>query len=423
MLKLIMLCLLLFSLAACQASGDALPTLVSLSDFNVTETQQAAEIFAEQTATAPTATPTRVGPPTLPPTFTPTPETADSAAEAESADIAPSAPEVAYGGSQIYYIYNGDSVALAISGDGFNDIVITFGVGQPIRDLRPSPDSRQFAFVAPGPGSARDVYISARNGDQIQRISCLGFSDVRHPVWSPDGQSLAFYGAPTELAPGAIYVAQVEGSAQCPAGNNQRLLVDLGASEMRGMTFNRDGSVLFFAGGDPSIRAVDIASGNVVIATYVSGFGPDSRPVQNPVNDRIMYIRPTRLTDGTTGGGLAFIDDSSQLPNEPFSSGVSPYNALDLRWAPDGQQFMMMTQDNVLFTEGNNTSVRPVSSTPLQQPAAAYSPDGRALAFTQLDEAGVLNVFVYDRAVRQMTRITQNEEGSIADLWWLPDLP
>jgi hypothetical protein len=88
---------------------------------------------------------------TLPPTWTPipssTPLPTDTPRPVE--DVSPNL-------GTIYYIYNGDSV-IAVAVDGSRqEFILNFAT---ISYLTPSPDGELLAFIAPGSGSAYEVWI------------------------------------------------------------------------------------------------------------------------------------------------------------------------------------------------------------------------------------------------------------------------
>jgi dipeptidyl aminopeptidase/acylaminoacyl peptidase len=56
--------------------------------------------------------------------------------------------------------------------------------------VQPSPDSSRIAFDSDHDGE-RGVYIAARDGSNVHRISGPGYAAI--PTWSPDGRCVAFH--------------------------------------------------------------------------------------------------------------------------------------------------------------------------------------------------------------------------------------
>ncbi|MCL4256769.1 MAG: hypothetical protein KJ043_23630 [Anaerolineae bacterium] len=190
-------------LVACSsASDETLPTRVMLPDENtIPETTQT----VAQADNLPTETPIQSGLPTLPPTFTPAPT------ETPIPTRTPTNTPVIQVGA-ILFTYNNDSI-IRINDDGTGqELIITFGVGIPISDMRLSPKGDLIAFIAPGNGSAREVWIANSTGTYTQQVSCLGYADIQNLTWSLDGQALAFTASQAPNQPMDIYT--VVGKAQ-----------------------------------------------------------------------------------------------------------------------------------------------------------------------------------------------------------------
>ncbi|MCU0511215.1 MAG: hypothetical protein MUE40_01460 [Anaerolineae bacterium] len=410
MKRLILVFVMGLLLSACQPSR-ALPTAIDLA---------AAADAAAQTATAaaPTASAT---PRALPPTFTPTVTATDAATPAP---IPTRTPAGYQGAGTLYYIYNGDAIA-AVDGDGRNNnLIVTFGVGRTLSDLTLSPDETLLAYVAPGNGSAREVFISSRDGTYTQQVSCLGLADVRQVTWLPDGQQLAFFAAAQPGAAGDIYIASYIGANTCPEGNGQRVLVPLQSPDLRGLTFTPDGRILYYAGGGSDIYAWDIATGNRARLTFASSDGSDFAPVHHPVTATLAYLRTRRAeATGLPGGALVLLNNTARMPAQPASPPGDFLNATGLRWSATGGLLLITTPNQVYTLDSTDGELTLLTGSTLVNPQAAARPDLREIAFTTTDSQGVRQLYIVNRDTGSTRQLTANPEGTITDPVWAAPLP
>lgn len=397
---------------ACQpAPPEPLPTQANIDDI---ATAQVATNTAEAILNPPTATATSSRP-TLPPTFTPT-----NTFTPEPIENTPASND---DNGTIIYNYNGDSIA-ALNPDGSaDDIIVTFGVDQPIDDIAPSPDGTLIAFVGPF-DDAREIYVTNRTGDYLQRISCLTYADVRDPIWTPDSASLTFYAAPTLNTDGALYQAAIDGSNNCPVGNNQRVLVDLPTSELRGMTWNRLGTMLVYSIGDGPLYVYNTADNTISPYSSPTPFGPDTEPTQNPATNDLAYLTSIENTrTGSIGSGWAIIPNSSTMPNDPWGArGNLPFSRR-LKWGQNGEVLLLFSLDSIVALEWpGGSSLLNIEDVSI--PAADISPDGEEMVYTRQDENGVWQIYIErPLSVRGPRQVTTHTEGIMTNLFWLPPQP
>jgi WD40 repeat protein len=392
-------CLLL---SACQQQPpQVLPTVRSV---------ESAQTEAAQTQAAlPTPTPTATARFQLPPTFTPTPLNTPTPTQAPLQSQSSN--------SRFYYLYNDDSIAVVNADGSDNAIVVTLGVGQTISEYALSPDLTKIAFVAPGAGSGREVYISDISGTNIQKLSCLGYADVRGVVWTPDSTQLVFFAAPTSVDAGNIYIMQSANGQGCPNSNSMRILAPIQARDFRSMTFNRTGSLLFYAGGGEAIYTWDMVTNARARASAEPAFGPDAAPRQNPITDELVFLRQ-QIKGAQHTGSLVRLEDSREVPETPYQFLGDPYDALDLRWSGDGTLLLMTTAASILYldTELNRLATLPISGLRLPEAAAA---NRDAIAYTAYDATNVIQIFIYDLNREQIHQVTQNPEGLIRSITWV----
>jgi hypothetical protein len=410
MKRLILLMMMLAGVSACQPQAEqALPTAISLELVGTQNAQSATENAPPPTATSrslpPTFTPTAEQPPTLEPTNPPTPT-----------------PPGFSGSGTIYYIYNGDSIA-AVNADGTNNnIIITFGVGIPITDLTLSNNGELLAYVAPGSGSAREVYISSRDGSYTQAVSCLGMSDVKYVSWMADNEHLLFFAATTAGVPGDIYMVSYVGANTCPTGNAQQIVIPFQSNDIRGITSNRQGTIIYYTGGGDALYAWELATGNRRQVTYASGFGKDTSPVASPTDDRLVYLRFMRNPDGLTGNEVVTLVSTNRLPRETLNPSGAFIQALTAAWSADGTAVVITTASKVYLFDFSDGSIAPLFEQILVAPDAAARPDAREIAYTNINATGVEQIFVYNREEQTSRQLTDNPEGTISNLVWGGDV-
>lgn len=387
-------------LSGCQSR--ALPTAVSI--------ESAQTMAAATQAAQPTFTPSPTRRAQLPPTFTPTPSETPAPTETPL-------PQVNGGSGRLYYLYNDDSIA-SVNADGTdNTIVVTLGVGQMISEYAISPDRTRIAFVAPGPGTGREVYTSDLSGANIQKLSCLGYASVQNVLWTPDSTQIVFFAAPAASGAGDIYIMQSTNGQNCPNSNSQRILAPIQASDFRGMAFNRTATRLYYAGGGRSIYAWDMVTTQRYMISSEPPFGPDGTLRQNPVTDELAFLRQS-LKGSDTTGSLVIMPDSNITPEPPLAQLGDPYDALDMHWSDDGSLLMMTTAAGILVYDTREKRLSTLPLTGLRLPeAAANARDG--VAYTGYDSKNVAQIFIYDLNREQTRQVTQNPDGTIRAVVWI----
>lgn len=391
-------------LAACQPAEEPLPTLVGLPATATPEPPPTLEPTATSRANRlpPTFTPT-TPPPTETPTPTPLPPTPTST------DL--DAPGV------ILYVYNGDSIIAQEVDGSSSSLVMTFGVGVPLTDLAPSPDQQLIAFVGPGGGAAREVYIMNASGSYLQQISCLGFEDVRSPAWTPDGSALVWYAAQNRQSPGNLYRATIAGSNNCPTANGQGMLVRMETMDYHGHVFNRTGDRLFYV-KDGNLLEFDSQTQASVIAAPGSGFGPNQRPVVNPVDGQLAYLRQQPSANANIEASLYLLESTDAGGSRlTFNTFVPPPVRAAL-WSPDGRYLLAVGETDIALRDMRTSRLTTLVSG-LSSPTAIISPDSRFVAYTRPDGLGVAQWRVRELANNRDIALTRNPEGTIGGAVWL----
>lgn len=402
--------MILSLVTACQQEPvqQALPTSLDLNAISTStsaaQTAQAATLVAQT-------------PPTLPPTWTPSPLASPPPTETPAQQATATAQGINTAGT-IYFIFNGDSIAM-LAGDGSNEQLIVVGVVP--ADLTLSPDGSLLAYVADGSGSAREVFIANHDGSYIQQVSCLGFSRVLQPAWSHDSQQVAFFASQTPDGPMDVYVAGIVGSGQCPAGNGQRQLTRLASQTLRDLTWSANGEWVFFSNGP--VLAVNVNNSETLPPlTMPTGFGPDFSLAHHPRTDQLYYLKSDAdLDSGRTGGRLAQLNTAEVAPDMTEIRTAELF-AQHIEWNADGSYLLVSAGDGVLLLgKESGISVQVVRGNRFP-PQPTISPDGAFVAYVNagLENPAVPQVYIVDRLGESPVQVTHHGEGTIDDLVWAP---
>ena len=413
------LTLILVALVGCQTATEPLPTMVDLNATNeaLAIDQTAVALAQTETALAPTATSLR---PTLPPTFTDTPDVLPSDTPNSTLDpnVSPT-PEGFNEAGTIYYNYNGDSIARILPDGSLNEIIVTFGVDKAITDLTASPDGRLLAFVAPGAGSAREVWVSNRDGTYIQQVSCLGFGEVRKPTFAPDSNRIAFFAAPLATTDMTLYVAEFAGSNDCPTGNHQQELYPLATVLTGGIAWTASADMIYY--NTIGTFVYEFATSTSYTVTGSGGFGSDFGLSYNMDTNQIAYLRLKRnLTTGEEGGEIVLIDNADIYRGTYETQQPIPAYAQSLRWSRDNKSLLFTTDDKIVtYTPANNSQM--LLQEGLSNPLAVFSPNLNNYVYTKIDpETNVVQLYTANRLdQRDKSQLTFNPEGTIQSVLWL----
>lgn len=391
-------------LVGCSSAQDEiLPTRVVLSDVD------ANQLLIN---TPPTRTPVQSRLPTLPPTFTPTPSETPLPTRTPT-----NTPFIRIGA--ILFIYNDDSI-VRINDDGTGqELIITFGVGVPISDLRLSPKGDLIAFIAPGNGSAREVWIANTTGTYLQQVSCLGFANLQHLTWSFDGQVLAFAGAQSPNDPLDIYTVGWQGANNCPIGNRQQLIVDRNSTNFGGLAFSHDGSYLFFSDGQIyAVNLSDLSLSGVLSPSI--GFGADFNLAHSPTAHTLAYLQDIgRKIGGVRVGKLTLLNVETIDGINIRAQETLPIQKFV--WKRDGSAVLQSLENRVVLVPIDGGMSKTATNDAARFPNAVFSPDETRVAYLGVDNTNrtLSQIFtspIEGGTARQITSIT---EGEIGDFVWV----
>ena len=255
-----------------------------------------------------------------------------------------------------------------------------------------SADGQQIAFSA-APGSASlaagpGLYVSDPDGSAPLRIA-IG----EHPDWAPGGQLIAFVNRTTH--PG-VYTVHPDGSGLT--------LVAPSSGRPAHPAWSPDGQTIVYDDSG-TIYSVPAAGGTPQALTSVT---PARNATWSPDGNRILFeSRTSVLADGDLhimnrdGGSLARL-----------AEGRNP------AWSPDGSQVVFARAGTLWITRADGTATFQLT-TGTRHRAPSWSPDGAAIAFLG-DGSGLFKIEMEENLVSKI--VASNSLFSLsAPPDWSPD--
>ena len=239
--------------------------------------------------------------------------------------------------------------------------------------LAPAPDGAQFSNVAgPGP-SGKIVFHSTRDGTfDVVVMNADGTNQTKltsdenndiDPVWSPNGQRIAFNRFPADWSGCEVYLMNADGT-----GITQ--LTHGGGCEFGGIWSPNGKQIAFTANRDGS---------NDIYVINADGTG----------EKRLTYGKYVGAVTGWSPNGKQIAFSSRYDVTGTGNWGDEEIYVMDA----DGTNFIALT-NNYVDDEGDR---------------ASWSPDGKLFAFSSRRDGGDLDIFVMNAAdgsdVRQITGI------------------
>ena len=265
-----------------------------------------------------------------------------------------------------------------------------------------SPDGQRIAFASNRDGNT-EVYVMDDDGTNPTNLTQNANTDGWNIAWSPDGQRIAF----TSERDGntEVYVMADDGSN--PANLTQSAGDDwtpVWAPDGQHIAFssNRDGNTEVYVMADDGSNP----------ANLTQSAGDDWTPVWAPNGQRIAF---SSNRDGNTEVYVMAADGSN--PTNLTQSAGDDWVPV---WSPDGQRIAFSsnrdgnTEVYVMDSDGSN-------STSLTYHfggdwAPIWSPDGQRIAFLS-NRDGNTEVYVMDSDGSNPTNLTQNAGGDWTPVW------
>lgn len=322
--------------------------------------------------------------PTLTPTAVPSSLTYNPCTASTPAD--PSSMSIAFAAK-----WDGDFEIYTVRGDGSHLTQLT---SNSMDDVAPvwSPDGNGLAFIAgQSPSSSSQLYLMDSDGAN-RTLMTPSLSTSALLAWSPNSQQIAFIGV-TEQAVD-LYVLNIE--------NGSLINLTRGGAyiAMDSLTWSPDGKTIAFAAGLDStgaLRAVLTAKSDgsdlreLVQFTVFTDYLPNWHPVEQLIlfvaalgpglsSEQLYLMNPDgsgrrQLTDTETGKSHAIWSPNGQM---------IAYGAVNYTFDTQGNYLVLSRMIYVLSRDGTDQRLV-VEGKELQSASFSWAPDNRHLAFISTD--------------------------------------
>ena len=265
-----------------------------------------------------------------------------------------------------------------------------------------SPDGQRIAFTSERDDNA-EVYVMAANGTNPTNLTQSDDTDGWNLVWSPDGQRIAF----TSERDGntEVYVMVADGTEQTNLTQSD--------GDDWAPVWSPDGQRIAFASNrDGNTEVYVIAADGTEQTNLTQSDSDDWAPIWSPDGQRIAFASNR---DGNTEVYVIAADGTEQT-NLTQSDG----NDWAPVWSPDGQRIAFASN-----REGN-TEVYVMAADGTEQTRLTYhfsgdwspvwSADGQRIAFASNRE-GNTEVYVMAADGTEQTNLTQNAGDDWSPVW------
>lgn len=263
-------------------------------------------------------------------------------------------------------------------------------------------ENGRIAFVRGETYQGGDIYTAAPDGTDVKKLTDSGFE--HDPVWSPDGEWLAFTSS-RDATPG-VYVMKADGSGLrrvtdgfSPSWSSDgRQLAFVATKPVRLMTLHFDGS---------NLR--EVLRSNAAFDDFDgAAWSPDGRRIAFSAYSGEPKFRHDVFVVNLDGTGLSRAFQAQPGGSDPETWSPS--------WSPTGEQ---LAADAFGW---NGIYVGPVGGVPRRiEPAGlrpSWSPDGSRIVFArQAELSSRTEIYSMRTDGTDITRLTVNVDGASAPDW------
>ncbi len=262
-----------------------------------------------------------------------------------------------------------------------------------VTDLSFSPDGRHIAFAMSGKVN-RGVHVQSLAGGEPFRVTDGNAIDYS-PVWSPDGQRLAYL----SFRDGTISLWSVS-----YFGGEAKHLLELGKSgtvyQLR--KWSNDGSKIFFEYGEGPM-VIDLKTGSITTVDLTGIQGKPSRDFSVSPDESKLLI-PT-INDGKENLWVKFLDNT----NARLISTTIERNG-GLNWFPDSHRFTYSSHKSgvsQIYTGSiDGGPPEQITFDRMDSHSPVVSPDGQRMLF--MSNTGEANLFKTNIESQKETSVTAN---------------
>jgi Tol biopolymer transport system component/imidazolonepropionase-like amidohydrolase len=308
-----------------------------------------------------------------------------------------------------YYAYrDGDYDLWTVRPDGSDARQLTHGEDDD-RDPAWSPDGKSIAFASDRGGSY-DIWV-ANVADGALRQITKGPREDRAPAWSADGKTLAFSG--TQGPQNGIYSVSAEGGEAAP------LRLAPAGAHYDAPSFN--GAALSYVVLDTTGSHLDIdgkmVSGKENVFPFPARWQGDGAYY---ISDGLIRHRQgARLTTVPFSARLEVTKPSYTRAKRDFTS-TEPRRVLGIdhpTLSPDGQQIAFTALGDLWLVSAQGGKPQQLTHDAALEVDAAWSPDGKFLAYSSDKGGGLPQLWVRDLASGQDRQITNIDTQPLGAAW------